>query len=123
MAETARLDFDAGTEGNATITYCNAVPGSNPPVAGTPINVTGWTALLQFRTTPGSTTVLVELTDTLGITVGNTDGKFTIVLTPDQTRSLTPTCRFDLLATPPGLPPVRVVQGTAYTSPAVSRRS
>jgi len=52
---------------------------------GTAVDVTGWTAKFEVRDIIGDTSdPLLSLTDGSGITVGTTDGLFTIVITAAQ---------------------------------------
>jgi hypothetical protein len=56
----------------------------------TPVDVTGFSAKLQARETAASVTTLFSVTNGAGITVGTTDGKFTISMTATNTAALTP---------------------------------
>lgn len=111
MANTANLDVDQGADFEATFTYEDS--------SGTPIDVTGWTALMQLRTAPGSV-VFVQLTDSSGITVGTTDGTFTVAMTKEQTALLTQDCHYDLLVTDGGGETIRLVEGTVRVDLAIS---
>lgn len=71
-----------------------AVPASPgvpevPAIPGTPVDLTGWVARCQFRETVESETILLELTDTAGITLDNL-GNINIVVSATQTKALTP---------------------------------
>lgn len=48
----------------------------------------GWTARLQIRETVSSSTTLVSLTNTAGITLASTSPNVTISLTPTETAAL-----------------------------------
>lgn len=52
------------------------------------VDVTGYTARFQVRAETADDEALVDLDDTDGITVGDTDGTFTVVLTDEQTAAL-----------------------------------
>lgn len=57
-------------------------------IASTPVNVTGYSAVMQIRKT-ATGTLLLELSSTNGrITVGTTDGSFTLYIAPADTSSL-----------------------------------
>lgn len=50
----------------------------------TPIDITGWTARMQIRSSEFSNTVLQELnTENNGIVIEGEDGKLTLVFTPE----------------------------------------
>lgn len=50
-----------------------------------PKNITGYTARMQFRATTKAADVLLELTDTSGITLGGAEGTIDMVMTDVQT--------------------------------------
>jgi hypothetical protein len=105
------LEIDQGADFEVTFTYCDPTE--------TPIDVTGWTALLQLRTSPGSV-VLLSLTDSAGITVGTTDGTFAVAMTADQTAALDQDCCYDLLVTDTGGTKTRLVEGSVSVDLAIS---
>jgi hypothetical protein len=111
MAGTANLDVDQGADFETTFIYQDS--------SGTPIDVTGYTALMQLRTSPGSL-VLVSLTDASGITVGTTDGSFAVAMTAAQTALLDQDCHYDLLVTSTGGAKIRLVEGTVKVDLAIS---
>lgn len=116
------LHFDGGANGHQTWKFYNpALPGNPDPLSGGPQNVTGWTALLQFRTSPGASLIL-SLTDTTGIVVGTTDGTFTINLSSAQTLLLsnTPQCKYDLRVTSGAGDVQYLTEGPVYTRPPIS---
>jgi hypothetical protein len=118
MAGKFDLNIDQGTDFEVTFAYCAGVVG-DPTAVGPPFDVTGWTALLQLRTAPGSLVVL-SLTDSAGITVGTTDGTFAVAMTAAQTALLTQDCEYDLLATTPAGKPIRIVEGDVIVDLAIS---
>lgn len=69
---------------------------------GTPVDLTGWTARMEARRFPAAATVLAELTETAGITLG-ADGHIDLLLTAAETAALPPTrAVYDLRLTQPG---------------------
>lgn len=56
---------------------------------GTPIDLTGYTARMQARTSHDSTTTFISLTSASGITLGGVTGEVTITMTPTQTAAIT----------------------------------
>lgn len=56
----------------------------------TPIDVTGYSARLQARETPASASALISLTQASGITVGTTNGLFTISMSATATAAVAP---------------------------------
>lgn len=105
---------------SVTFTYLSPPDPETPTVPGPPINVTGWTALMQFRDAPGKL-VLLELTDGSGITVGTDDGTFAVMITGDQTATLNfRSCFYDLFVTAPGGEPINLVGGRVSVKPAIS---
>lgn len=116
------LTVDAAAGYMATFTYCYPVPGF-PDVPGTPIDVTGYEAAMTVRSSFGDGIALTIDSMALGgITVGTTDGQFTITLTAEQTALLPSQGVYDILITPPaGAQPIRLIGGGITTSPAVTR--
>lgn len=89
---------------------------------GTPIDVTGYTAELQIRTSPLAKTAVLTLTSASGITITPLLGKFTVRATAIQTSAITNgTYSYDMEITSPGGYVTRLVQGTATVSPQVTR--
>lgn len=92
-------------------------------VNGAAINVTGYTALFQLREQPSSPASVLALTEVAGITVGGSNGTFTVTATPTQTSTI-PEGYYsgDLKVTAAGgVTAVRLVQGIFYVSPATSK--
>lgn len=120
MAGVANLSVDQGADWSKTFTYCAGVPGS-PGVAGAPKDVTGWTALMQIRTAPGSLLVLELNDDSAGITVGTTNGRFLVEMTDEQTAQFNQEeYHYDLLVADPGGNKIRLVEGTMTVDLAIS---
>ena len=88
------LDIDQGTTFSRVVQLYDALDLI--------IDLTGATARMQFRRTPQSANVLVELRSSNGgLTVGTIDGNIQFTLTPTQTRALIDDCVFDCLVTFP----------------------
>lgn len=103
----------------ASFTYCEAIPGQ-PGVPGPPIDITGYTAAMTFRSSFGDGAALT-ITDTAGIVVGGSDGEFGVSLTAAQVGQLPGYGVYDVLITPPAEQPLRLVQGNFTCAPAVTR--
>lgn len=82
-------------------------------IDGTYVTVTGYTAALSVKNSPTSTTTIIELTSANGrITVGTTDGKFTLALTAATTTGLAAgNYVYDLEVTSPGGVVTRLLEG------------
>ena len=82
-------------------------------IDGTYVNVTGYTAILTVKNSPSSETSIVVLsTDNGRITVGTTDGKFTLALTAATTTGLAAgNYVYDLEVTSPGGVVTRLLEG------------
>lgn len=111
MAQTANLDVDQGAAYSVTYLYQDE--------DGTPIDVTGWGALMQLRTSAGAILILA-LSDASGITVGETDGSFLVEMTSEQTMLLNQDCHYDLLVTESNGNKTRIVEGTVAVDLAIS---
>lgn len=121
MASTD-LHIDQRAKYEVTFTYC-APSVADPSKPGDPIDITGYTALMQLREDPGAPLIL-ELTDLAGITVGGEDGVFAIFVHAAQTAAL-PTeiraCKYDLFVTPPDAEQIKLVRnGRVFIGPAIS---
>ena len=57
-------------------------------VAGTPYNLTGCTARLQFRKSPSSPTTALSITSSSGITLGGSAGTITFNVTDTMTSAI-----------------------------------
>ena len=77
------------------------------------VNVTGYTAAMSVKNSPSSSTTIISLTSSNGrITVGTTDGKFTLALTAAETTALTAgQYVYDLEVTSPGGVVTRLLEG------------
>jgi len=89
---------------------------------GTPIDVTGYTAKLQVRTSPLAKTAVLTLTNTSGISITGSTGTFAIHATAAQTAAITNGLySYDMEITSPTNVITRLIQGTFNVSPAVTR--
>jgi hypothetical protein len=97
-----------------------------------PVDVTGYHAALMIRETKDSAEYLLYIDDVgpgegdtypiLGITVGTTDGVFTIEVDADVTAALDFDYGvYDLKVTSPGGVATRLVEGEVYLNKAVTR--
>jgi hypothetical protein len=82
-------------------------------IDGTYVTVTGYTAVLTVKNSPSSETSIVVLsTDNGRITVGTTDGKFTLNLSAATTTGLAAgNYVYDLQVTSPGGVVTRLLEG------------
>jgi len=88
---------------------------------GAPINVTGYTAALQIRTSPLAKTTVLSLTNGSGITITAATGLFAIHATAAQTTAITNgTYSYDMEINNGGII-TRLVEGIIRVSPQVTR--
>jgi len=82
-------------------------------IDGTYVNVTGYTAAMSVKYSPTSVSTIIELTSANGkITVGTTDGKFTLNLTAAETTALAAgNYVYDLEVTAPDSTVTRLLEG------------
>ena len=116
MAVTYNTVIDQGADWYINFTY------ENP--AGTPVNITGYTAALQIRTSPLARTYVLSLTTGAGITITGATGLIAVHATATQTAAITNgKYAYDLEITSPASPAIvtRLVQGTVEISPQVTR--
>jgi hypothetical protein len=71
-ASTYDIAAEQGTNYAATLTYANS--------AGTPINITGYSARMQVRRSAGSSNAVLTLTNASGITLGGAAGTVAIAI-------------------------------------------
>jgi hypothetical protein len=91
---------------------------------GTPVNITGYTAALQIRTSPLAKTAVLTLTSpSNGITITGVSGLIECRATATQTTAITNgKYAYDIEITAPSTGIVtRLVQGTVQVSPQVTR--
>jgi hypothetical protein len=116
MAVTYNTTIDQGADWFINFTY------ENP--AGTPVNITGYTAALQIRTSPLARTAVLTLEDGDGITITGNTGLIACHATAEQTAAITNgKYAYDLEITAPAAGNVvtRLVQGTVIVTPQVTR--
>lgn len=82
-------------------------------IDGTYVNVTGYTAAMSVKNSPTSVSSIIDLTSANGrITVGTTDGKFTLNLTAAETTALAAgNYVYDLEVTAPNGTVTRLLEG------------
>jgi hypothetical protein len=110
------LDIEQGCGYSVSFSY-------RQPDGVTPVNVTSWTSKMEIRTGYGVAPVLTVGTATGEIVVDGTHGKFTLSLTAVQTSLLGDDGApyiYDILLTPPGQQPIRLVEGSVSVSLAVT---
>lgn len=117
MADTYNTTLDQGSTWNLTVEY------EDPN--GTAINLTGYSAKLQFRTSPLAVVADLTLTSiTLngGITIVPLTGTLNLTATPTQTSLLKPQRYvYDLEITSGTNQVTRLIEGTIQVSPEVTR--
>lgn len=82
-------------------------------IDGTYVNVTGYSAAMKVKNSPTSTSSIIELSSANGrITVGGTNGKFTLALTAAETTGLAEgNYVYDLEVTAPDSTVTRLLEG------------
>lgn len=117
MAVAYNVEIDQGADWFYDVTY------EQP--AGTPVNITGYTAALQLRSLPESPSAVLTLTtENGGITITGASGLVAVHATAVQTRAIDEgTYVYDLEISSYANPPVvtRLVQGQAIVSAEVTR--
>lgn len=89
--------------------------------AGVAIDLTGYSARMQFRSTVNSSTTLYDVTDVSGeLVCGNGTVVLTIPDTASEAFSFTK-CVFDIEVESPGGVTTRIVKGTVVVDPEVTR--
>jgi hypothetical protein len=114
MAVQYIVEIDQGADWFLNVTY------ENP--AGTPVNITSYTAALQVRSLPESTTAVLSLTTGSGITITGASGLVAVHATAAQTEAIIAgDYYYDLEVTSPQGIVTRLVQGQAIVNPQVTR--
>lgn len=114
MAVQYNVEIDQGADWFFNVTY------ENP--AGTPVNITGYTAALQLRSLPQSPDAVLSLTTGSGITITGATGLVAIHATANQTRIIDEgDYYYDLEITSNSGIVTRLVQGQAIVSAEVTR--
>ena len=114
-ASIYHLNIEQGATFTRTITWKDST--------GAPVNLTGYTARMQIRERVESSTALVSLTSSSGITLGGVAGTIVITITSTQTDSL-PNMKkgvYDLELVSSGGVVTRLLQGEVVVSPQVTR--
>ena len=112
---TASVDFTAG-QGE---TFDRTVTWEISDVA---VNLTGYTARMQIRKTVKSTSAVVSLTSSSGLTLGGAAGTIQIVISATATAALTAgRYVYDLELVSSGGIVTRVIEGTFELTPEVTR--
>lgn len=119
MAVVYNTSIDQGADWYINFTY------EQP--SGTPVNITGYTAALQVRTSPLAKTTVLSLTTLTsgGITIVGASGLIQCHATAAQTNAITNgKYAYDIEITAPVTGVVtRICQGTIEVSPQVTRTS
>jgi hypothetical protein len=114
MAVQYIVEIDQGADWFFNVTY------ENP--AGTPVNITSYTAALQLRSLPESTTAVLSLATGSGITITGASGLVAVHATATQTGAIIAgDYYYDLEITSPQNVVTRLVQGQAIVNPQVTR--
>jgi hypothetical protein len=114
MAVQYIVEIDQGADWFFNVTY------ENP--AGTPVNITSYTAALQLRSLPESTTAVLSLATGSGITITGPSGLVAVHATAAQTGGIIAgDYYYDLEITSPMGIVTRLVQGQAILNPQVTR--
>ena len=114
-ASIYNINIEQGATFTRTITWKDS--------ANVAINLTGYTARMQIRERVESSTALVSLTHSSGITLGGAAGTVVITITATQTDAL-PNMKkgvYDLELVSGGGIVTRLLQGEVVVSPQVTR--
>jgi len=86
------------------------------------INITSYTAKMQVRTTAASATVILELTDTAGITINGSAGTLTLLVSASTMSAIAAnTYVYDLEITAPSTKVTRLIEGKFIVKAEVTR--
>ena len=114
MAVQYIVEIDQGADWFFNVTY------EQP--AGTPVNITSYTAALQLRSLPETPTAVLSLTTGSGITITGPSGLVAVHATAAQTGAIiSGDYYYDLEITSPQGIVTRLVQGQALVDPQVTR--
>lgn len=114
MAVQYIVEIDQGADWFFNVTY------EQP--AGTPVNITSYTAALQLRSLPETPTAVLSLTTGSGITITGPSGLVAVHATAAQTGAIiSGDYYYDLEITSPQGIVTRLVQGQALVNPQVTR--
>lgn len=109
---------------NAEATYVKQWIWTDPSTT-LPIDLTGYTAIMQIRWQYGDPAVQLSLTQVSGIVLGGTAGTVTLTITPVQTKNLSTTLfltrgLYDLFLTDTSGLVTKFAGGFVYVDTAVS---
>lgn len=98
-------------------------PDTNTPPTWTPLDLTGYTAKMHIRRLINDASEMLELsTENGSITLQGNLGRIAIMITAEQTASLTSSGVYDLeIIGPSGTPVERVLKGQFTLDPEVTR--
>ena len=115
MAENYSFVIDQGADWFLNIVYKDST--------GAAINLTNYTAAMQFRLTVDATVAAISLTQASGITITGATGNLAIRATAAQTATLDDSAKYnyDLEITSPAGIVTRLIQGVASVSSEVTR--
>jgi hypothetical protein len=115
MAQNYSFTIDQGADWYLNVAYKDS--------AGTAINLTGYTAAMQFRITTTSAVAAISLTQASGITITGATGNLAIHATAAQTGALDDSAKYDydLEITSPSGVVTRLIQGVASVSSQITR--
>lgn len=116
MAVTYNTTIDQGADWFINFTY------EQP--AGTPVNITGYTAALQIRTSPLAKTTVLSLTNGNGITITGASGLLRCHATATQTAAITNgkyAYDIEITSPSPAFTVTRLAQGTIEVIAQVTR--
>jgi len=114
MASTYNSTIDQGSDWYLTLIYKDS--------SGTAINLTGYTAAMQLRVNPNSTTADLTLSTGSGITITGATGTIVVHATATQTAALVAkNYVYDLEIKSSGNIVTRLIQGTLNVSAEVTR--
>jgi hypothetical protein len=114
MAVQYNVEIDQGADWFFNVTY------EQP--AGTPVNITSYTAALQLRSLPETPTAVLSLATGSGITITGVSGLVAVHATAAQTGGIVSgDYYYDLEITSPQGIVTRLVQGQALVNPQVTR--
>ena len=116
MAVQYNVEIDQGADWFLNVTY------EQP--AGTPVNITGYTAALQIRTSPLAKTAVLSLTNGNGITITGAAGLLQCQATAAQTGAITNgryAYDIEITSPSPAFTVTRLAQGTVEVIAQVTR--
>jgi hypothetical protein len=114
LADNYQISIDQGATYSLALTYKDA--------NGAAINLTGYTAAMQIRTSYEAASTVLSLTSSSGIVITAATGLLTINITSNQTAALNPsTYVYDLEITSSAGVVTRLIQGSVMVSAEVTR--